>query len=213
MISLATEPRDRRVQAPRRLIVATRLLLLAAAIILGRATIWPGISAAGTPADCAGDCNGDLRVAIDELVLGVNIALDRAAAEECTALDTDDNGSITINELVAAVNSALRGCPDATPMTTTPTLTSLPSPTGTPTPTTTPTLMPTLVPTNTSTSAPTSTATPVATREPTDTRTRTSVPFCGGSAPECDGRCPIRRFCEATAQGGCQCVDIDEPLR
>ena len=209
MTSLAAERRDRRVRAPRPMIEARLVMLVTAVMFFGHTATWPGISVAGAPAECAGDCNGDLRVAIDELVLGVNIVLDRAAGDECAALDTDNSGSTTVNELVGAVNSALRGCPNVTPGTTT---TTTPTRPPTPTPTTTPTLMPSSSPTHTSTLVPTNTATRVATREPTDTRTRTVAPLCGGSAPECLGRCPIRRICEPTAQGGCQCVLIDEPL-
>lgn len=57
---------------------------------------------------CPGDCNGDGRVAIDELVRGVGAALGTTAA--CPALDLDGDGEVSISELVAAVNSALTGC-------------------------------------------------------------------------------------------------------
>ena len=62
------------------------------------------------PATCAGDCNGDGTVAINELITGVNIALGSAALTSCPAFDADDNGSVAINELIAAVNAALNGC-------------------------------------------------------------------------------------------------------
>jgi hypothetical protein len=54
-----------------------------------------------------GDCNGDGEVTIDELIRGVNIALDLAPITECPAFDTDANGQVTIEELIAAVNNAL----------------------------------------------------------------------------------------------------------
>jgi hypothetical protein len=52
-------------------------------------------------------------VTVDELIKGVNIALGVAAVEDCSAFDTSDDGSVTIDELIAAVNNALTGCPAA----------------------------------------------------------------------------------------------------
>ncbi|MGH7789296.1 MAG: hypothetical protein ACRERC_20670 [Candidatus Binatia bacterium] len=57
-----------------------------------------------------GDCNGDDAVAINELILAVRIALGDAALNDCTAIDRDDNGSVGIAELIAAVTGALQGC-------------------------------------------------------------------------------------------------------
>ena len=62
---------------------------------------------------CAGDCNGDGRVVISELVRGVNISLASAPASACPAFDADGSGGITINEIVQAVGSAVRGCTPA----------------------------------------------------------------------------------------------------
>jgi hypothetical protein len=62
------------------------------------------------PPRCAGDCNGDGAVAINELVLGVNIALGTSPLAMCAALDADASGTVAINELIAAVNAALTGC-------------------------------------------------------------------------------------------------------
>jgi hypothetical protein len=59
---------------------------------------------------CAGDCNGDGRVTVDELVRMVNIALGRTNVRACLAGDTDHNGAVAVNEIVAAVNTALSGC-------------------------------------------------------------------------------------------------------
>ena len=59
---------------------------------------------------CAGDCDGDHRVSINELVTAVGIALGSSGAT-CPAIDTTGDGEVGIAELVAAVNSALRGCP------------------------------------------------------------------------------------------------------
>lgn len=95
-------------------------------------------------AQCAGDCNGDGSVVINELVLGVNIALGNQPVTACAAFDVNGNGQVTINELIAAVNNALGSCPVGGTPTATPTGGS---PVATPTSTstvTTPTLTPTL---------------------------------------------------------------------
>lgn len=67
----------------------------------------------GTPPApaCVGDCNDDHMVAINELVLGVNIALGLTPVSTCTAFDANGDGMVGINELVTAVNNALDGCP------------------------------------------------------------------------------------------------------
>jgi hypothetical protein len=61
-------------------------------------------------AACIGDCNGDGRVTIGELILGVNISLGAAATQACAALDVDGDGRITIVELVRAVGYVLTEC-------------------------------------------------------------------------------------------------------
>jgi Putative Ig domain len=62
-------------------------------------------------AACAGDCNKDGVVGIGELLQGINIALGNLPATDCPAVNADGNESVTIDELVAAVNAALIGCP------------------------------------------------------------------------------------------------------
>jgi hypothetical protein len=67
----------------------------------------------GTPTAhpiCAGDCNGDGTVTINELILGVNIALGSQPLAVCHSLDTSGDGQVAINELIVAVNHALSGC-------------------------------------------------------------------------------------------------------
>ena len=59
---------------------------------------------------CPGDCDSDGEVTVNELVLGVNIALDTAAIGQCPSFDSDASGEVTINEIIAAVGSALNGC-------------------------------------------------------------------------------------------------------
>lgn len=74
--------------------------------------------ASGPP--CQGDCNRDGKVAINELIAGVNMALYGASCVICfdTCARVEDgvcvsppNARVDINELIGAVNRALNGCP------------------------------------------------------------------------------------------------------
>ena len=69
----------------------------------------------GTPPApaCVGDCSDDGMVAINELVVGVNIALGNSPVSACPAFDANGDGQVAINELITAVNNALNGCPAA----------------------------------------------------------------------------------------------------
>lgn len=118
---------------------------------------------------CTGDCDGNLQVTVNELILGVNIALQNLSLSLCPNFDSNDNASVAVNELLQAVNNALCGCdhpcngsttsptPTAilTPTAVVPTPTATPPPTlGGPTPTLTPTptlMLPTMPPTPTPT--------------------------------------------------------------
>ena len=67
---------------------------------------------------CAGDCNGNGIVTIDEMVTIANIALGAATVSACTAADANQDGRITIDEIVLALNSVLNDCrplPNVTP--------------------------------------------------------------------------------------------------
>lgn len=63
------------------------------------------------PSGCAGDCNGDGVVTVNELILIINIALGNLPVSACLAADLDGDGVVTIAEATAAVQSALTGCP------------------------------------------------------------------------------------------------------
>jgi len=65
------------------------------------------------PFDCPGDCDSDLEVKVNELILGVNIALGSTGLESCPAMDTGGNSSVDVDELVRAVSASLIGCADA----------------------------------------------------------------------------------------------------
>jgi len=62
------------------------------------------------PGACAGDCNGDGAVNINELIQGVSIALGTLEPGACSALDRDGDNKVSIAELIAAVNAALSNC-------------------------------------------------------------------------------------------------------
>jgi hypothetical protein len=117
-------------------------LAVAAALCLLLAT-----SPARAQSQCVGDCDGDGMVAINELILGVNIALGLQPVSACPAFE-NAQGQVDIAQLIKGVNNALNGCP-ATPTpgegtpTDTPTLPVIDTPTATGTPVDTPTPTPT----------------------------------------------------------------------
>jgi hypothetical protein len=59
---------------------------------------------------CAGDCDGDGQVTVDELVIAITSALDGGVAGDCLSIDTDASGTVTVDEIVTAVGNALAGC-------------------------------------------------------------------------------------------------------
>ncbi len=82
-------------------------------------TVYPGpsvtpVASPGpeTPvaARCAGDCNGDGVITIDELIAAVAEALGTAAVDACPSADRDGDGAVRIDELIALVGAALEGC-------------------------------------------------------------------------------------------------------
>ena len=85
--------------------------------LLGTGTVW-------SKEICAGDCNHDLTVTVDELILGVRIGLGELSVDACQALDLNGDEQVTIEEIVRAVSFALGDCAPA--MTATPTPTATP---------------------------------------------------------------------------------------
>jgi hypothetical protein len=61
--------------------------------------------------DCAADCNGDRRVAIDELLVAVEIALGQRELADCAPADSDGDGGLVVAELVRGLRAAVDGCP------------------------------------------------------------------------------------------------------
>ena len=68
----------------------------------------------GAQALCTGDCNGDARVAVGELIRSVAIALETPDARDCLAADRNLDDAVRIDELMLSVGNALDGCPVAT---------------------------------------------------------------------------------------------------
>lgn len=68
------------------------------------------LSRAFVQSGCAGDCNGDGMVTVDEIVTGVNIVLGTYPVSSCPAADVNGDGSVTVDELLQAVARALDGC-------------------------------------------------------------------------------------------------------
>jgi len=74
------------------------------------ASMMPTATVTGPPAQCTGDCDGNGMVAINELVIGVNIALGNLAISECPRFDANGDAGVTIPELIQAVANTLNGC-------------------------------------------------------------------------------------------------------
>src|SRR5262249_32831672 len=68
-------------------------------------------------AACAGDCDANGEVTIDEIVSMVNILLGDSAFSVCPAGDANNSGDIEINEVIIALNNLLlNGCAGGAPV-------------------------------------------------------------------------------------------------
>lgn len=144
-------------------------------------------------APCVGDCGGDGRVTVDDLVKGVNIALSTRPVGDCEAFDTDGNGRVFVNELVQGVRATLDGCE---------------SPASSPTETRTGTPEPTVTAMDTITPPPTPTATE--TPEPTAIRPNVIVINLDDSRADGVDRMPVLRELAADEHGGVTVYDDHE---
>jgi hypothetical protein len=68
-------------------------------------------TASPTPTTIPGDCAGNGVVSIEDLITGVNIALDNLPISACPAFDVNGDGKVTIDELILAINAALMAPP------------------------------------------------------------------------------------------------------
>ena len=59
---------------------------------------------------CAGDCNRNCAVAVDELIRGVRVALSLSPLDACVAVDADLDGVAKIPELIESVRNSLGTC-------------------------------------------------------------------------------------------------------
>jgi len=73
------------------------------------------------PVGCVGDCGDDGEVAIDDILLMVNIALSNAAVSACPRGNPNADDAITIDEILTAVSNAQNGCSTSGTPTPTPT--------------------------------------------------------------------------------------------
>src|SRR5690242_1336184 len=101
------------------MIAARRVLFVPIGVALLAAVLQAGAAQA-----CVGDCDGSGEVTVDELIKGVNIALESIPISACPSFDRSGDGAVTIDELLFCVNEALFGCAA-------PTQTSTPVPTDT----------------------------------------------------------------------------------
>src|SRR5512139_1104634 len=108
------------------------IALLAAAVAFTEPHAQGALAADTTT--CPGDCNSDGAVTINELIVGVNIALEIEPGTTCPVFDASGDGTVTVNEIILGVNASLNDCP-------------LPAATETPTPqATSPTAAPSATP-------------------------------------------------------------------
>ncbi len=59
---------------------------------------------------CAGDCNGDHTVTIADLTKVLTIIIGDVPLDTCPEADADEDGNLTIGDMIGAVNNALGGC-------------------------------------------------------------------------------------------------------
>ena len=71
----------------------------------------PSETATTVPTPCVGDCDGSEQVSVDEIITMVSIALGNAGMPACASGDVDQSGIVEVNEIVAALQRSLHGCP------------------------------------------------------------------------------------------------------
>ena len=87
-----------------------RSIAVAGISILAIGAIAIAASPSRAASACAGDCNEDGAVSIDDLVLTVNVGLGVMPMTDCTSADSDSNQRVDIDEMVHAVQNSIRGC-------------------------------------------------------------------------------------------------------
>jgi hypothetical protein len=85
--------------------------------LLIASSLWlRGIPALEQTQVCRGDCDENGFVTVQEIVIGISIALGTRPIVGCDAFDTDGSGSVTVDELLTALANALDGCPPTSPV-------------------------------------------------------------------------------------------------
>jgi hypothetical protein len=79
------------------------------ATFVGSASPTVSPTATSAPVVCPGDCDGSGEVLVDEIIDGVALLLGRPA-RVCAAIDLNEDGGVSVDEVVSIVNAALRGC-------------------------------------------------------------------------------------------------------
>lgn len=74
------------------------------------ATVSPTPPETPTLGSCAGDCDHNGRVTVDEILRMVSVALGESLLSECQPGDSNSDGLISVDEIIGAVNAALNGC-------------------------------------------------------------------------------------------------------
>jgi DNA-binding beta-propeller fold protein YncE len=70
----------------------------------------PTATPTAIPPACAGDCNRDGAVTVDEVVTLVAIALGHALLHTCPGGDANGDGAISVDDILGAVHRAMVGC-------------------------------------------------------------------------------------------------------
>jgi hypothetical protein len=102
-----------------RVVAAVVLICVTSAVWRGaplaNSSVSEKVDSAGAAAatTCAGDCDADGAVTVDELITLVNIALGNQPLATCPSGDSDGDSEITVNEIVGAVIDALTGCAES----------------------------------------------------------------------------------------------------
>ncbi|MCK6555663.1 hypothetical protein L6Q96_13955 [Candidatus Binatia bacterium] len=73
-------------------------------------TAGGGVFVFGQVLPCDGDCNGDVEVTVDELLIMVNITTGSGSVSQCLQGDLNGDREITVDEILAAVAAGLTGC-------------------------------------------------------------------------------------------------------
>lgn len=138
------------------------------------------LNVTATAAACTGDCDAGGTVTVNEIIVGLNIALGTLPVDTCPTIDAGKDGRVMVDELLSAVTNALTGCAPAaaSPTSTrTPAAPNTTSPTAPPSPTASRPASPTSSP------APSATVAPLPTLSPTATLLPTTLPASPSPTP------------------------------